>query len=121
MKILGTAGKIDDVLATTREVNRVRGEIERLEGRIRFMDSQTDMSTIRVNLTEDVNVVPVSEGWRPWEVVKQSFKELMVNIQEFADGIIRFIIVGIPSLIPFVLLIGFLYWAAKKIFNKISA
>jgi len=121
VKILGTAGKIDDVLSATREVARVRGEIERLEGKIRFMDSQTDMSTITINLTEDVTIVPISEGWRPWQVVKQSFKELVTNIQGFADGIIRFIIVGIPSLVPFILLIVFLVWAGKKIFKKINA
>lgn len=121
VKILGTAGKIDDVLAATREVARVRGEIERLEGRIRFMDSQTDMSTITVNLTEDTTIVPINEGWRPWQVVKQSIKELVAGMQNFADGIIRFVIVGIPSLIPFALLVGFLYWAGKKIFKKISA
>lgn len=121
VKILGTAGKIDDVLSATREVARVRGEIERLEGKIRFMDSQTDMSTITINLTEDVTVAPINEGWRPWEVVKQSAKELVSNIQDFADGIIRFIIVGIPSLIPFALLVGFLYWAGKKLFKKINA
>ncbi|EKE21184.1 MAG: coiled-coil protein [uncultured bacterium] len=121
VKILGTAGKIDDVLAATREVARVRGEIERLEGKIRFMDSQTDMSTITINLTEDVTVAPVNEGWRPWQVVKQSVKELVSNIQDFADGIIRFIIVGIPSLIPFILLIVFLIWAGKKLFRKINS
>lgn len=121
VKILGTAGKIDDVLAATREVARVRGEIERLEGKIRFMDSQTDMSTITINLTEDVTIIPVNDGWRPWQIVKQSFKELIDNMQGFADGVIRFIIVGIPSLIPFALLVGFLYWAGKKLFRKISA
>ena len=121
VKILGTAGKIDDVLSATREVARVRGEIERLEGRIRFMDSQTDMSVVTINLTEDVTVAPVSDGWRPWQVAKQSIKELVSNIQDFADGIIRFIIVGIPSLIPFALLIWILYWAGKKLFKKINA
>ncbi|MFA6183565.1 MAG: DUF4349 domain-containing protein [Parcubacteria group bacterium] len=121
VKILGTAGKIDDVLSATREVARVRGEIERLEGRIRFMDSQTDMSTITINLTEDVTVIPVNDGWRPWQVMKQSFKELLSNIQDFADGIIRFIIVGIPSLIPFALLIWILYWAGKKLFKKMNS
>lgn len=118
VKILGTAGKIDDVLAATREVARVRGEIERLEGKIRFMDNQTDMSTITINLTEDVTVTPVSEGWRPWQVAKQSFKELIDNIQGFADGLIRFIIVGIPSLIPFALLVIFLVWIGRKVHRK---
>lgn len=121
VKILDTAGKIDDILSTTREIARVRGEIERLEGRIRFMDSQTDMSTITINLTEDVTVAPINEGWRPWEVVKESVRELMSNIQDFADAVIRFIIVGIPALIPFVLLILFLIWVGKKIARKINS
>lgn len=120
VKILGTAGKIDDVLAATREVSRVRGEIERLEGRIRLMDSQTEMSTITIDLGEDVEVTPIGEGWRPWEVVKKSFKELIDNIQGFADGVIRFIIVGIPSLIPFILLAALLFWGGKKIYRKIG-
>ena len=121
VKILDTAGKIDDILAVTRELSRVRGEIERLEGRIRFMDSQTDMSTITINLTEDVTVVPVNEGWRPWQVVKQSVKELISNMQGFVDGLIRFIIVGIPSLVPFALLVVFLIWIGRKIYRKIIA
>lgn len=121
VKILGTAGKIDDVLAATREVARVRGEIEQLEGRIRFMDSQTDMSTITINLTEDATVAPISEGWRPWQVVKESVKELIASMQNFVDGIIRFIIVGIPSLIPFILLVLFLVWIGKKIMRKINS
>lgn len=120
VKILDTAGKIDDILAVTREISRVRGEIERLEGKIRFMDSQTDMSTITINLTEDTTITPVNEGWRPWQVVKQSVKELIASIQGFIDGIIRFVIVGIPSLIPFAILIGFLVWVGRKVYRKMT-
>lgn len=121
VKILDRAGKIDDVLATTRQIARVRGEIERLEGRIRFMESQTDMSTITVSLSEDTEIAPVSKGWRPWEVVKKSAKELVVNIQGFVDGLIRFVIVGIPSLLPLVVIAWFVYWIGKKIVRKMHA
>lgn len=41
--ILSRSGKIEDVLAVTREVARVRGEIEQLQGQIRYLSSQTDM------------------------------------------------------------------------------
>jgi len=120
-KILNTAGKIDDILAVTKELSRVRGEVERLEGKIKYMDSQTDMSTITINLSEDAEVIPISDDWRPWEVVKQSAKELISNIQGFVDGIIRFIIVGIPALVPFVILVAVVVWLGKKIFRKMNS
>ncbi len=119
VKILDRAEKIDDVLAVTRQLSRVRGEIERLQGRIRYMEAQTDMSTIAVNLSEDVGAVSVSDNWRPMQTVKKSFKELVSNIQNFVDGSIRFVIVGIPSLIPFLLFLVIVYWGGKKIYAKI--
>jgi hypothetical protein len=119
VKILDRAGKIDDVLAVTQQISRVRGQIERLEGRIRYMDSQTDMSTININLSEDIEIASTNNDWRPWQVVKRSAKELLSNIQDFVDGIIRFVIVGIPSLIPFLLFLLVLYWIGKRIYRKI--
>jgi len=121
IKILDRAGKIDDVLAVTKQVARVRGEIERLEGRIKYLESQTDMSTIVVNISEDVEIAPVSSDWRPWQVIKKSFSELISNMQDFVDGLIKFIIVGIPSLIPFILFLVVIYWGGKKIYAKIKA
>lgn len=119
VKILDRAGKIDDVLAVTKQVARVRGEIERLQGRIKYMNSQTEMSMITVRLSEDVGVTSVGDNWRPWETIKISLKDLVNNIQSLIDGIIRFLIVGIPSLIPFVIFLAIIYWAIKKIYRKI--
>jgi len=119
VKILDRAGDIEDVLAVTKQISRVRGEIERLEGQIRFMDSQTDMSTITINLSEDIEIAPVQNDWRPWQVAKKSFSDLINNIQDFVDGIIRFVIVGIPSLIPFFLFLAVIYWIGKKFWMKI--
>jgi len=120
VKILDRAGEIDDVLAVTRQIARVRGEIERLEGRIRFMDSQTDMSTITVSLSEDIEIAPVQNDWRPWQVVKKSFSDLINNMQDFVDDMIRFVIVGIPSLIPFLVFVWIIYWAGKKVWGKVK-
>jgi hypothetical protein len=50
-------GKLDDVLAVERELARVREEIERYEGRLRFLRSRTAISTLTVNLTEPAPVV----------------------------------------------------------------
>ncbi len=121
VKILDRAGDIKDVLAVTQQISRVRGEIERLEGQIRFMDSRTNMSTITIALSEDIEITPVKNNWRPWQVTKKAFSDLISNSQDFVDGTIKFIIVGIPSLIPFLLFLGVIYWIGKKLWRKIRS
>lgn len=118
VKILERAGEIEDVLKVTQQIARVRGEIERLEGRIRFMDSQTDMSTIVVNLSEDIEIAPISKDWRPIQVIKKSFSELIDNMQGFVDGLIRFAIVTLPSFIVFLAFVWALWLIGKKIYGK---
>lgn len=119
LKILAQAQKIDDVLAVTREVSRVRGEIEQLQGSIKYLESQTDMSVISVSLTEDVNITVV-DSWRPLQVAKEAVNSLVKEIQGFVDFIIRLLIVGLPLLLLWVVLLGAVYLAGKKIFFKIQ-
>jgi hypothetical protein len=47
---LANSVKIEDTLKIEAELTRVTGEIEQIEGRLRFMHSQISMSTIRVEL-----------------------------------------------------------------------
>ena len=116
--LLNRSGKIEEVLAVTREVARVRGEIEQLQGQMKYLNSQTDMSTITVNLSEDVVIASASQDWRPWQVVKLSVKQLITAGQGFIDGLIRFIIVVLPMLVIYVFIIWLIYFAGKKIYNK---
>lgn len=114
--LLDRSGKLDDVLAVTREISRVRGEIERLQGRIRFLEAQTDLASITVSLSEDVEVAPVGSGWRPGQVFKQAVSDLVKSAQGFVDNLIRFLIIGLPSI--FVLLI--IFWVVWLVVKKIT-
>lgn len=119
IKILNQAQKIDDVLAVTRELARVRGNIEQLQGRIKYLESQTDMSTIAVNLTEDENITVV-DSWRPFQVVKEAFNALLKGLQGFVDFLIRLLIVIIPLLLLWALILWLIYRVGKKIYLKIK-
>lgn len=116
--ILSRSGKIEDVLAVTREIARVRGEIEQLQGQIRYLNSQTDMSTITVNVSEDVAIASVSKDWRPWEVVKLSVKQLLTAGQNFINRLIAFIIVVLPMLVIYALIIWVIYYIGRKIYGR---
>jgi uncharacterized protein DUF4349 len=63
-------GKLKDVLDVEQALARVREEIERYEGRIRYLKAHTAMSTLSVTVHEPVPIVasvgrsPISEAFR---------------------------------------------------------
>jgi uncharacterized protein DUF4349 len=63
-------GKLQDVLSVERELARVREVIERMEGRLRYLKTSAQLSTLSVSLHEPVPVVashgpgPIVEAFR---------------------------------------------------------
>lgn len=51
-------GKLEEVLAVERELARVRGEIEQMEGRLRVLSNLTAMSTVTLEVREIKDYVP---------------------------------------------------------------
>ncbi len=115
--ILEQAQKIQDVLDVTRELSRVRGEIEQLQGRIKYLDSLTDMASIVINFSEDQNII-ISDSWRPWQIVKEAFNNLIEKAQDFINFIIILVITIIPVIILYGLLAFIAYWLGRKIYRK---
>lgn len=56
-------GKLSDVLEIERELARVREEIERMEGRMRFLKSRAAVSTLSLNLHEPAPIVGDQGSW----------------------------------------------------------
>lgn len=50
VEIMKRAGSVNDALNVQRELADVRGEIEKIEGRKRFLENQSSLSTIKVKL-----------------------------------------------------------------------
>jgi hypothetical protein len=116
-RIMAQAQKIDDILAVQTQLSRVRGQIEQLQGRIKYLQSQTDMSTITVSLTEDANI-SVVDKWRPWQVVKETTSVLVKKVQGFVDFVIKLVILVLPVLLLYALLVLVVYKIGKKIYFK---
>jgi hypothetical protein len=62
-------GKLDEVLRVERELARVREEIERYEGRLRYLTARVAMSTLTVNIHEPAPIIepgrsPIAEAFR---------------------------------------------------------
>jgi Domain of unknown function (DUF4349) len=47
-----STGKLQDILDVEKELSRVRGEVEQMEGRLRFLSNRTELSTITIEAME---------------------------------------------------------------------
>jgi hypothetical protein len=66
-------GKLDEVLNMEREVARVREEIERMDGRLRYLRTRASVSTLTITLHEDQPVMS-TPGERPiWDAFVSSW------------------------------------------------
>jgi hypothetical protein len=66
LELLATrTGKLQDVLSVERELARVREEIERMEGRLRFLRARAQLSTLSIGLHEPPPLVAAHPGTNP--------------------------------------------------------
>jgi hypothetical protein len=63
LALLKKADNVKDILEVQRELSNVRGNIERVKGRIQYMDRTSDMSLIEISLKK---VKPLGES--TWDV-----------------------------------------------------
>jgi len=110
LELLKRTGSMNDVLLVTRQLAQVRGRIEQLEGQKRYMESQTDDATITLTLTEEARVEVPTRTWKPLEVIREAFRELVVSLQGLVDVLIRLAIGFIGLFIPIALITAFFIW-----------
>lgn len=61
LEIMSQANKIADALEVQRQIAEVRTDIEKLEGRKRFLENRSSLSTINVNIQTPKPVITVTE------------------------------------------------------------
>jgi len=64
LALMEQAGTVEELLAVQKEASRVRGEIEQLEGRMRYLEESSAMSLIEVYLNEAVLSVSLTADSR---------------------------------------------------------
>jgi len=101
LEIMKQAKKVSDALEVQNELAGVRTEIERLEGRRRFLDNQSALSTITVNLQLPAPVVATT-GTGFGHDVKQAFGDAV----DTAAALVLFLIRALIILMPFALIFG---------------
>ena len=98
LEIMKRAGKVDDALSVQRELAEVRTEIEKLEGRRRFLENQSSLSTINVTLQPPTQIVNATGfGYS----VRSAFSDGV----DVAAGIVLFLIRAVIAILPIILFV----------------
>ncbi len=104
------AGKLEDVLAVERELARVREEIERYTGRIRYLQSRVAISTLNVTVHEPAPLMNPSAGDN---VLLNAVRAAWRNFVGFVAGFIAMLGIIIPTIA--LLAIGVWGWRKARV------
>ena len=95
LEIMKQARKISEALEVQTQLANVRTEIEQLEGRRRFLENQSALSTINITLHTPTQVVAAATRGFLYDL-KTAFGDGVSVGTDIFLGIIRFVIVMIP-------------------------
>lgn len=107
-RILVQAVNVSEILEVQREIERIQVELDRIIGKMKYLDNRIAFSTITVRLSEPTSVVP-SPGYSITSVLSQA-------IGGFADTIVWLVIV-VMTLLPVIILaaIGVIIYSRWKV------
>ncbi|NQT29806.1 MAG: DUF4349 domain-containing protein [Candidatus Saganbacteria bacterium] len=113
LKLLQTrTTKIADVLDVEKELARVRGNIETMQGSLKYYQNQVALSTISVRLYEKGVALPAKTDWL------QSIIDTFVSAgTAFAASIGEIIIIAF-ALAPWVVFLGIIIFVVVRIWKK---
>jgi hypothetical protein len=90
LELLKKAQTVEDTLKVYNALSNVRGEIERVKGRIQYLERTSDMALIQVNLQK---TRPISgTGWSALQTLKSAVRGLVIAGKVLADLVIWLIV-----------------------------
>jgi len=109
------ANDVEDALSVQSQLADVRGEIEKVEGRKRFLENQASLSTIKIRLQTPAVFSANSSGF--FYRLSESFGAGFDIALSFILGLVTFVVGALP-LIVFLVLPG--YFIVRAIMRKRS-
>ncbi len=94
LDLLTRAAKVTDAIEVERELERVGGELNRIEGRMRYLTTMVGLSTI--NLTLSTQERPAAEPFINWALVGNGFVVAARVLVQVLFFILQAIVVVVP-------------------------
>jgi hypothetical protein len=97
-----STGKLEDILAVEKEISRVRGEIEQMEGRLRLLANRTELSTVTIEALEWKDYKPPVAATFSTQL-SRTFFHSVESLVQFGQTLLL-VAVAVAPWLPFVVL-----------------
>ena len=111
-----STGKLEEILAVEKEITRVRGEVERIEGRLRYLSNVSSLSTVTITAVEIKDYVPPVAPTFATQI-SRTFFESSQSMINFGKGLILAAVAIAPWLPLIIIGIAILVWLLVKIWK----
>jgi len=112
LEIMKRANKVEDALEVERQIAEVRTEIEKLEGRKRFLENRASLSTITATLQTPTAITVNTSGFG------RDIREAIADSVQVAIAIVLFLIRFVIVMIPIFLLLLLPLWLLARYFMR---
>ncbi|MFS0778810.1 DUF4349 domain-containing protein [Neobacillus sp. 3P2-tot-E-2] len=111
-----SAQKTEDLLKISADLAAVQEEIETIQGRIKYLENQTSLSTVHIVLYENKVIVPnlEDEDLNTWDKTKKQFMKSTNMLLAAISGLFVFIVGNIPIIVLLAVASVFIYLYIKK-------
>src|SRR5579864_3234025 len=92
LQILKRATTIKDTLDVTEKLADVRGRVAQMQGEMKFLTAQIDMSTLEIQLRAEADAAVAGIHWRPLRQAKIAASEMVVGLADWVDSVVAFFI-----------------------------
>ena len=110
-------GKADEILQVHARLTEIRGEIERLKGRMQYLDRSAAMARIDIELMpEEAPIEILEDEWKITRTLRSAARALVNGLQGLADVLVYLVILSPIWAIPvgIILLLRALWRKRKK-------
>lgn len=119
-KIMLGATKTEDVLKVHQQLTDTQGQIDVLEGQIKYYKESVALSLISISLTMSPAIQNEYQSqWRLAEAFKSSYVDLVNGLRNFTYSLIQISVYYLPLALLWGCLCLVIYWIGKKIYNSL--
>ena len=107
------AKTVQDVLKAEEQIRIIQEEIEAKEGRLRYLKDQVGMSTIHLELYQEIEYKPEPDVYR------RSFGSKILSGLENGWELMQGIVIFLVSIWPLLILGGLIFWRRRWVWAKL--